>query len=114
MTFKGSCHCGKMSYEVDAEMQPATACNCSICSRRGYLLWFLPAEKLKLQAPLEGMSSYTFNSHKIRHYFCAICGTGTFGMAMHEGKPMAAVNVRCLEGVDLLKVEVKHFDGRKL
>ena len=114
MTFKGSCHCGKMAYEVDAELQPATACNCSICSSRGYLLWFLPAEKLKLGSPLEDMSSYTFNTHKIRHYFCPSCGSATFGMAEHKGALMAAVNVRCLAGVDLTALEVKHFDGRSL
>ena len=114
MTFKGRCHCGKITYEVDAETQPATACNCSICSSRGYLLWFLPGDKLKLLAPLEDLSYYTFNTHKIRHYFCPACGGAPFGMAEHKGQPMAAVNVRCLEGVDLEKLEVKHFDGRKL
>ncbi len=114
MIFQGSCHCGKMAYEVDAEMQPATACNCSICSSRGYLLWFMPADKVKLTGSLEDMSSYTFNKHRIRHYFCPDCGGAPFGMAEHEGKPMVAVNVRCLEGVDLSKLEVKHFDGKKL
>src|SRR4051812_14238035 len=114
MTFKGRCHCGKTTYAVEAEIQPATACNCSICSSRGYLLWFLPGEKLKLETPLENLSSYTFNPHKIRHYFCPTCGGAPFGMAVHEAKPMAAVNLRCLEGVDMQKVEVKHFDGKKL
>lgn len=95
-------------------MQPATVCNCSICSSRGYMLWFLPGEKLTLKTPLENLSSYTVNTHKIRHYFCPSCGAAPFGMAEHQGKPTVAVNLRCLEGVDLQSVEVKHFDGRKL
>lgn len=113
--YEGSCHCGKMRYEVDAEMQEAVSCNCSLCSRRGYLLWFLPAEKVRLQAPLEDMSYYTFNRHHIKHYFCPACGSGVFGMGTDkQGHTMVAVNVRCLPGVDLGTLKTKPFDGRSL
>src|SRR5690348_5520262 len=114
MIFEGSCHCGFVRYQVEAELQAAVECNCSICSRRGYLLWFLPAEKLRLQAPLENLSYYTFNTHKIRHYFCPRCGSAPFGMAEHKGQPTVAVNVRCLPGVDLATLVRKSFDGKSL
>jgi hypothetical protein len=115
MVHKGSCHCGKIAYEVEGELTQVTECNCSICSKRGYLLWFLPGEKLKLLSPESTMRHYTFNTHKIKHYFCPECGSAPFGMgADKSGKAMAAVNVRCLEGVDLTALKINHFNGRAL
>lgn len=115
MMHKGSCHCGKIAYEVEGDLAEVTECNCSICSKRGYLLWFLPGEKLKLLSPESAMRHYTFNTHKIKHYFCPECGSAPFGMgADKSGKAMAAVNVRCLEGVDLAALKVNHFNGRAL
>ncbi|MGH8280274.1 MAG: GFA family protein [Gammaproteobacteria bacterium] len=115
MIYQGSCHCGKISYEVEVEPGPVTVCNCSICQRRGHLLWFVPRNQLKLKTPESAMKFYTFNKHKIRHYFCPECGCAPFGMgADDKGNQMAAINVRCLEGVDIGALEVRHFDGRSL
>lgn len=115
MKYEGHCHCRKIAYDVETEMQPATECNCSICSSRGYLLWFVPADKFHLKTPEQDMSHYTFNKHHIKHYFCPNCGSATFGRATdRQGHPMVAVNVRCLDGIDLAKVERKPFDGRAL
>ncbi|MDE2070040.1 MAG: GFA family protein [Gammaproteobacteria bacterium] len=115
MVYQGSCHCGKIGYEVEAEPGPVTACNCSMCRRRGHLLWFLPRTRLKLKTPESDMRYYTFNQHHIKHYFCPNCGCATFGMAKDkEGKDMVAVNVRCLEGVDIGALKVNNFDGRSL
>jgi hypothetical protein len=38
-------------------------------------------------------------------------GTGRPGVGP-DGKAVAAINVRCLEGVDLDALEVTHYDGR--
>ncbi|MFI4920186.1 MAG: GFA family protein [Gammaproteobacteria bacterium] len=115
MIYKGSCHCGKIAYEVDAEMGEAIECNCSNCSRRGYMLWFLPRSKLTLLTPESGMAHYTFNTHRIRHYFCHTCGSTPFGMGKgKDGAETVAVNLRCLEGIDLKSLKIKHVDGRSL
>lgn len=107
----GSCHCGKIAYEVYAEIDgPVLECNCSHCSRKGYLLWFVPREKLRLKTPEESMAVYHFNKHVIDHHFCPECGCAPFGK--HDGKGMAAINVRCLEDVDLTKLERMPYDGR--
>ncbi len=112
MKYAGSCHCGKIAYEVEGEAKEATECNCSICRRRGSLLWFLPRDQLKLKAPESDMSYYSFNKHHIKHYFCPVCGCAPFGLgAGPDGKPMAAVNLRCLPEVDLASVKINHFDG---
>ena len=115
MTYQGSCHCGKVTYAVEAEISEVTACNCSICESRGYLLSFQPADKFKLSTPESELRYYTFNTHKIKHYFCPNCGSATFGMASdRNGNPMVAVNVRCLKGMDIKALKVNHFEGRKL
>jgi len=117
MTYQGSCHCGKISYEVEVEQQPAEVigCNCSICQRRGHLLWFLPRTKLHLKTPESEMRYYTFNQHRVKHFFCPTCGCGPFGMSKNkEGNEMAAINVRCLEGVNVAGLKIRMFDGRSL
>jgi hypothetical protein len=86
-----------------------------MCFRRGSLLWFVPRDNLRLLTPEDRMSTYTFNKHVIQHRFCPTCGIHPYGEAADpSGKRMAAINVRCLEGVDLAALRVEHFDGRSL
>ena len=113
MTHHGSCHCGKVAFEVEGTIDSALACNCSMCRRRGSLLWFVPREQLRLTTPEADAATYTFHKHVIQHRFCANCGIHTFGEGVHpSGHRMAAVNLRCLEDVDLDSVPVHHYDGR--
>jgi len=111
----GSCHCGRIAFEVEGEPKEVLACNCSICLRKGSLLWFVPRPKLHLRTPETDMSTYTFNKHVIRHHFCPTCGIQPLAEAKDpQGNPMAAINVRCLESVDVLSLPVKNFNGRAL
>lgn len=115
MIYKGSCHCGRISFQVEGEIDSALACNCSICSRKGSLLWFAPLEKLKLQTPEESASTYTFNKHAIRHRFCPTCGIHPYGEGVDpKGNAMVAINLRCVEDIDLDRITVHTFDGRSL
>src|SRR3546814_2336896 len=65
MPYKGSCHCGGVAFEVDGELTMAVACNCSICTRKGALLWAVPRDRLRLLTPDDGIGTYTFNRHAI-------------------------------------------------
>lgn len=113
MIYKGSCHCGQVAFEVEGELTQVLDCNCSMCTRKGALLWFVPRDKLRVLTPEENYSTYTFNTHTIKHRFCPKCGIHPFGEGTDpEGHRMAAINVRCLEGVKLASLPVKHFDGR--
>lgn len=113
MKSKGSCHCGKVAFEVEGKPDKAMSCNCSICQRKGSLLWFVPRDKLHLLTPEANASTYTFNKHAIKHRFCPTCGIHPYGEATDpKGNRMAAVNIRCLEGIDLDAVPVAKFDGR--
>lgn len=57
----GSCQCGAIAFDVDGEIDSGLSCNCSICSRRASLLWFVPRTSLKLKTPESAVATYTFN-----------------------------------------------------
>jgi len=116
MTKKGSCHCGRVAFEVEGEPSHVIECNCTHCSRKGFLLWFVPREQFHLQAGEDALSSYRFHRHMIDHRFCMQCGCQPFAYGRHPktGDEMVAVNVRCLEGIDVASVERQSFDGLHL
>lgn len=110
---QGSCHCGRTRFEVEGEFEEAMECNCSHCSRKGYLLWFVPRDRLRPASPLSELSTYRFNKHVIDHHFCPDCGCAPFGLgSAPDGTAMAAINIRCLEGVELSAVKRVPVDGR--
>jgi hypothetical protein len=112
MSHKGSCHCGQIKFEVQGSFDSVMECNCSHCSRKGYLLWFVPRSQFTLLTPQAPLSTYTFNKHVIKHHFCPKCGCAPFGFGTNKGAETAAINVRCLEGVELSSLERKFVDGR--
>ena len=115
MNYQGSCHCGKVAFEVEGELKGATACNCSMCLRKGSLLWFVPRDQLHLLSSEDAIGTYTFNKHVIKHRFCLTCGIHPYGEGTDpKGNRMAAINIRCLEGVELENIPVQHFDGRSM
>ena len=65
MKYRGSCHCGNVAYEVEGTLDGAMACNCSICQRKGSLLWFVPHDRFTLRTPDENAATYKFNKHVI-------------------------------------------------
>jgi hypothetical protein len=112
-TYTGGCHCGKVAYEVEGEIEQVMDCNCSMCLKRGGLLWFVPRENFRLTTPEADLGTYHFNSGRIDHHFCPGCGIAPFSEGVHpEGYRMAAVNVRCLDGVDLAALNIVPIDGR--
>ena len=112
-SYQGSCHCGRIAFEVSGVLDGAMSCNCSMCQRRGSLLWFVPRTQMRLLTNDDSASCYTFNKHVIRHRFCPVCGIHPYGEGVDpQGNRMAAINVRCLHDIVLESVPVTHFDGR--
>src|SRR5262245_63509480 len=114
-TYSGGCHCGKVAYEVSADLAEVLSCNCTICSKRGWLVAFVPTADFTLKSGEGGLTDYQFNKHVIHHLFCSNCGISSFARGQGPGgAQMIAVNVRCLSGVDPDALKVKQFDGRNL
>lgn len=115
-TYRGSCHCGAVRYEVT--MPPpdkAYACNCSICGRAGWLLAFVPGDTFRLLAGDDALVDYQFGKRHLHHTFCRVCGVRPFSSGTDEkGGKTVAVNLRCLAGLDPTKLPVQTFDGASL
>jgi len=115
MIYKGSCHCGQIAFEVEGNLEQVMECNCSHCSRKGYLLWFVSREQVRLLTPEDNLATYTFNKHIIKHHFCPTCGCAPVGFGVDpSGASKAAINVRCLEGVEPSSLKIIPVDGRSL
>jgi len=114
--YKGSCHCGKVRYSVALDLsQPVITCNCSMCGRSGTMLAFVPRSTFQLESGEQDLTSYKFNKNVIDHLFCSTCGIKPFAYGIDkEGKPTAAVNVRCLDDVDLSTLTSFAYDGKHL
>lgn len=113
-TYTGSCHCGKVKYQVKLDLaQPAITCNCSICGRSGSVLRFVPAAEFQLLSGADVLTDYRFNHKVINHQFCSVCGIKSFASGKSpDGTETRAINVRCLEGVDLSQVPTQAYDGK--
>ncbi len=114
-TYTGGCHCGAVRYRVTMALDRAITCNCSICSKTGTMLAFAPGARFELLSGEDALTDYQFGRKHIHHLFCRRCGIRSFARgAMPDGTPTVAVNVRCLDDVDLDAVPLKHHDGRSV
>jgi hypothetical protein len=110
--YTGGCHCGAVRYEVDLDLAGAIECNCSLCSKRGLIWSFTAADKFTLTDGAQATRTYKFNKHVIDHRFCETCGVEAYALgSMPDGSRVAAINVRCLDGVDLAQLQPKKVDG---
>lgn len=111
----GGCHCGAVRFDVEAAFDQVIACNCSICSKRAHLLSFVPAAQFRLLSGGDQLTDYQFGRKSIHHLFCRICGIESYATgSMPDGTPMVAVNVRCIDGIDVDALAVSRFDGRSI
>lgn len=111
-TYTGSCHCGAVRFTVAADLAQAITCNCSHCHRKGFVLTFVEPGAFTLLSGEDALTDYLFNTGKIRHRFCKTCGTQAFASAEGIEQPQVAINVRCLEDVDLDSFSPKPVNGK--
>lgn len=115
MAFSGSCHCGRLSYSVDEDMPTkGMTCNCSICRRRGNIHHFTTEDKVSREGSPDDITVYTFNTNKIRHQFCVVCGCAPFADGTGtDGKAMVEINLRCVPDCDIASLDITEYDGAK-
>jgi hypothetical protein len=110
VTHHGRCHCGRVTFEVDAPARlDALDCNCSICRMTGFLHLIVPASRFRLLSGAEFLTEYTFNTDVAKHRFCRICGIKPFYVPRSNPDGFD-VNVRCLDAATIAHVEVTPFD----
>jgi hypothetical protein len=107
---RGSCHCGRVAFELEGRLRRVVECNCSACRRKG-ALWHAAAEpNLRIVSGEADLTLYQFNTMTAKHYFCRHCGIHPF-IRPRLDPTRWAVNVRCIDGVDLAALEILPFDG---
>jgi len=112
VTHRGGCHCGQIRFEVLAPAEiNASECNCSICSKSGFLHLIIPKSRFKLLQGSEHLSTYTFNTGVAKHLFCKICGVKSFYVP-RSNPDGYSVNVRCLDPSTVKRIKVSQFDGQ--
>jgi hypothetical protein len=109
--YRGGCHCGRVAFEVTGILSTAEQCNCSICTKKGYLHWIVPLEAFQLLTPRADLATYSFNTGVAKHHFCPHCGVASFYIPRSDPDKVD-VNLRCLDGVDPASLKIKYFDGQ--
>jgi hypothetical protein len=112
VTHRGGCHCGRVRFEVTAPAHlQVSDCNCSICSKSGFLHLIVPKARFKLLSGTASLTTYTFNTRTAQHLFCSVCGVKSFYVprSYPEGY---SVNARCLEEGTVSELTVVPFDGK--
>ena len=110
---RGGCHCGTVRFEVEA---PATLkvneCNCSICSKAGYLHLIVPADRFAVVKGQEHLSVYSFNTHTAKHFFCKTCGIKPFYVPRSHPDGFS-VNARCIDSDTVESMEIRKTNGKE-
>ena len=110
VTHRGSCHCGRVRFEVDAPARiEALDCNCSICRMSGFVHLIVPASRFRLRRGAEFLNEYAFNTGIARHRFCRVCGIKSFYVPRSNPDGID-VNVRCLDVATIANVAITPFD----
>ena len=109
---KGGCHCGAVTFEVLAPAEvEIDDCNCSICSKTGFLHLIVPKARFRLLTGEAKLTTYEFNTKTAKHLFCSVCGVKSFYVPRSHPDGYS-VNFRCLDMRGFRKVEVNSFDGK--
>ncbi|WP_206955541.1 GFA family protein [Trinickia acidisoli] len=110
--YTGGCHCGDVRFDVELDLAQTIVCNCSICTKRGFIWAFASREQFAWRSGEDATGEYLFNKHAISHRFCRRCGVEPFAFGVApNGAQTAAINVRCLDGVDLAGLNPTPIDG---
>jgi hypothetical protein len=108
--YEGGCHCGRVRFRVRAASLEALDCNCSMCSKKGFLHLIVPKEDFELLSGDDALTTYTFNTGVARHTFCRVCGVHPFYTPRSHPEGID-VNVRCLDDDAATRFTVVPFDG---
>lgn len=106
----GACHCGAVEFRVRPRTRTAYDCNCSICTKKGYLHVIVAAEDFELLAGHEALQTYTFNTGVAKHHFCRHCGVQPFYVPRSHPEGFST-NLRCLDREVMATFAIAPFDG---
>ncbi len=110
---KGSCHCGAVEFEIDADLSTGIQCDCSLCKRKNAIMHRAPAKKFRLTKGEDALTMYQWNTRVAKHYFCKHCGIYTH----HQPRTrpdLIGVNMGCIDNIAIGTVKIDRVEGAKL
>jgi hypothetical protein len=107
----GGCHCGAVRFRVRVSTWRLVDCNCSICTKKGFLHLIVPKGAFIEETDHGALAEYRFNTGTARHWFCKRCGIAPF-YAPRSHPEGISVNARCLDAPDLGRFAIEPFDGQ--
>ena len=114
LPLKGSCHCGVIKFQVNISLKDVRRCNCSICSRKGFVMGSAPVDVLTIISGKKYLSTYKWNTNVAEHYFCKICGISTHHKRRSNPNEYG-YNIACIEGFEMSWIENAPFvDNTKM
>lgn len=116
-TYKGSCHCGAISFSFEHEkIESGLRCNCSMCRRKGAVMsdFTLAPEKIDIQVKNDALGLYQFDTEIAKHFFCKTCGIYPFHETMRKPGHYR-VNLGCIDTIDTNDLKnIDMFDGKSI
>ena len=113
LTAAGGCHCGAVRFAVQFASPPTLLdCNCSICSKTGFLHLIATAGEFTLLVGAEALTDYRFGTGTARHLFCRHCGVKSFYVPRSHPEGFS-INWRALDNVANIVPVITPFDGRE-
>jgi hypothetical protein len=109
-TYRASCHCGSITFEIETDFPELTRCDCSICRKKNALMVKVHESRFRLLQGAEFLTEYQFHTRTAKHYFCKVCGVYPF----HRKRVTPdyfGINVFCLEGFDLEGIPIRQTLG---
>lgn len=112
--YSGGCHCGEVRWKVIADLEESKAlnCNCSICTKKGFLHLIVEAEQFDLLSGEDALQEYRFNTETAVHKFCSKCGVHSFYHPRSHPDGVD-INLRCVDEISLDDLHIEDFDGRR-
>jgi len=108
----GTCHCGRVAFEIKTPPKKAFTCNCSYCSRRGWRHAYAEPQDFALLRGEDVLSTYRFGAGTTANYFCSRCGIHTHFFSTYRERPHYAYSLACCDALDPGSLEVEAIDGR--
>ena len=104
LPLKGKCHCGSVKFTINTKIRDLRRCNCSMCSRKGFVMGTALIDQLTITSGEKKLTSYKWNTKIAEHFFCKICGINTHHKRRSDPNQYG-YNIGCIEGFEMSWIE---------
>jgi len=109
---EASCHCGAVKLQVPTAPEEVASCNCSLCSKLGWLGAYYNPAAVDLITPRDTIDTYIWGDRSIQICRCSHCGCTTHWESIDpEMTDRMGINARMMKDIDIETIPVRYVDG---